>query len=174
MAARRRSSKPSQPQSGMEAGDCKFRGPNRRQCHWRRNEGLLRRPARTKRPVQKLHRRDLKIQGGDSIWHLNTNEPAVQNYMPRPGRHTGRVVRVRDRYAGGDYTVFFTNTQTASAGTQPHFTRRTASAGAPRLRCLAAYPHPNLAASGRALPPADLRVAGQNPHRRGTATPFPG
>jgi hypothetical protein len=36
-----------------------------------------------------------KIQARDRIWHLNTNEAAVQNYTPGPALVPQRLVRVR-------------------------------------------------------------------------------
>ena len=41
-----------------------------------------------------------KIQAGDRVWHLNMNEPAVQNYTPGPALIPRGLVRVRDCSAG--------------------------------------------------------------------------
>lgn len=53
-----------------------------------------------------------KIQAGDRIWHLNTNEPAVQNYSPGPALVPGFWFEYEILVQGNDYTVFLTNTQT--------------------------------------------------------------
>jgi choline dehydrogenase-like flavoprotein len=53
-----------------------------------------------------------KIQAGDRIWHLNTNEPAVQNYAPGPALVPGVWFEYEIVALGDDYTVFLTNTQT--------------------------------------------------------------
>jgi choline dehydrogenase-like flavoprotein len=53
-----------------------------------------------------------KIQAGDRIWHLNRNEPAVQNYVPGPALAPGVWFEYEIAVQGDDYTVFLTNTQT--------------------------------------------------------------
>jgi Domain of Unknown Function (DUF1080)/GMC oxidoreductase len=53
-----------------------------------------------------------KIQAGDRIWHLNTNEPAVQNYAPGPPLIPGTWFEYEIVVQGNNYTVFLTNTQT--------------------------------------------------------------
>jgi len=53
-----------------------------------------------------------KIQAGDRIWHMNTNEPAVQNYTPGPALVPGVWFEYEIVVQGDDYTVFLTNTQT--------------------------------------------------------------
>jgi hypothetical protein len=53
-----------------------------------------------------------KIQAGDRIWHMNTNEPAVQNYMPGPALIPGVWFEYEIVVQGTNYTVFLTNTQT--------------------------------------------------------------
>ena len=53
-----------------------------------------------------------KIQAGDRIWHLNINEPAVQNYTPGPPLVPGVWFEYEIVVQGDDYTVFLTNTQT--------------------------------------------------------------
>jgi hypothetical protein len=53
-----------------------------------------------------------KIQAGDRIWHLNTNEPAVQNYTPGPVLVPGVWFEYEIIVQGDDYKVFLTNTQT--------------------------------------------------------------
>jgi hypothetical protein len=53
-----------------------------------------------------------KIQAGDRIWHLNTNEPTVQNYTPGPSLIPGIWFEYEIVVQGNDYTVFLTNTQT--------------------------------------------------------------
>jgi choline dehydrogenase-like flavoprotein len=53
-----------------------------------------------------------KIQAGDRIWHLNSNEPAVQNYTPGPALMPGVWFEYEIAVQGDNYTVFLTNTQT--------------------------------------------------------------
>jgi hypothetical protein len=53
-----------------------------------------------------------KIQAGDRIWHMNTNEPAVQNYTPGPALIPGVWFEYEIVVQGTNYTVFLTNTQT--------------------------------------------------------------
>jgi hypothetical protein len=53
-----------------------------------------------------------KIQAGDRIWHMNTNEPAVQNYTPGPPLIPGVWFEYEIVVQADDYTVFLTNTQT--------------------------------------------------------------
>jgi len=53
-----------------------------------------------------------KIQAGDRIWHLNTNEPAVQSYTPGPALVPGIRFEYEINVQGDRYTVFLTNLQT--------------------------------------------------------------
>lgn len=53
-----------------------------------------------------------KIQAGDRIWHLNTNEPAVQTYTPGPFLVPGVWFEYEIIVQGDDYKVFLTNVQT--------------------------------------------------------------
>jgi hypothetical protein len=53
-----------------------------------------------------------KIQAGDRIWHLNSNEPTVQNYTPGPALLPGVWFEYEIAVQGDNYTVFLTNTQT--------------------------------------------------------------
>jgi hypothetical protein len=53
-----------------------------------------------------------KIQAGDRIWHLNTNEPTMQNYTPGPPLLPDVWFEYEIVVQGDDYTVFLTNTQT--------------------------------------------------------------
>jgi hypothetical protein len=53
-----------------------------------------------------------KIQAGDRVWHLNMNEPAVQNYTPAPALIPGVWFEYEIVVQGDDYSVFLTNTQT--------------------------------------------------------------
>jgi hypothetical protein len=53
-----------------------------------------------------------KIQAGDRVFHLNFNEPAVQNYTPGPPLVPGVWFEYEIVVQGNDYTVFLTNTQT--------------------------------------------------------------
>jgi choline dehydrogenase-like flavoprotein len=52
-----------------------------------------------------------KIQAGDRVWHLNMNEPAVQNYTPGPPLVPNVWFEYEIVVQGDDYTVFLTNTQ---------------------------------------------------------------
>ena len=52
-----------------------------------------------------------KIQAGDRIWHLNSNEPAVQTYTPGPQLVPGVWFEFEIVVQGNDYTVFLTDTQ---------------------------------------------------------------
>lgn len=53
-----------------------------------------------------------KIPAGDRIWHMNTNEPATQNYSPGPQLVPGVWFEYEIVVQGNQYTVFLTNTQT--------------------------------------------------------------
>ena len=53
-----------------------------------------------------------KIQAGDRVWHLNFNEPAVQQYTPGPALVPGVWFEYEVTVQGEDYTVFLTNVQT--------------------------------------------------------------
>ncbi len=53
-----------------------------------------------------------KIQAGDRVWHLNFNEPAVQNYTPGPALVPGVWFEYEIVVQGNDYTVFLTNIET--------------------------------------------------------------
>jgi len=53
-----------------------------------------------------------KIQASDRVWHLNFNEPAVQNYTPGPALVPGVWFEYEITVQGNNYTVFLTNTQT--------------------------------------------------------------
>jgi hypothetical protein len=55
-----------------------------------------------------------KIQAGDRIWHLNMNEPTVQNYTPGPPLIPGIWFEYEIVAQGDNYTVFLTNTQTGA------------------------------------------------------------
>ena len=55
-----------------------------------------------------------KIQAGDRIWHLNTNEPAVQNYTPGPPLIPGIWFEYEIVVQADNYTVFLTNTATGA------------------------------------------------------------
>ena len=52
-----------------------------------------------------------KFQAGDRVWHLNFNEPAVQNYIPGPSLVPGVWFEYEIIVQGDDYTVFLTNSQ---------------------------------------------------------------
>jgi choline dehydrogenase-like flavoprotein len=53
-----------------------------------------------------------KIQAGDRIWHLNTNEPAIQQYTPGPPLVPNVWFEFEIVVHGDDYSVFLTNTAT--------------------------------------------------------------
>jgi hypothetical protein len=53
-----------------------------------------------------------KIQAGDRIWHLNTNEPAVQAYTPGPLLVPNAWFEYEIVVNGDDYTVDLSNTAT--------------------------------------------------------------
>jgi hypothetical protein len=53
-----------------------------------------------------------KIQAGDRIGHLNTNEPVVQTYTPGAALVPGVWFEYEIVAQGDDYTVFLTNVQT--------------------------------------------------------------
>lgn len=55
-----------------------------------------------------------KIQAGDRIWHLGTNEPAVQDYTPGPALVPGVWFEYEIAVQGDDYKVFLTNLQTGA------------------------------------------------------------
>ena len=55
-----------------------------------------------------------KIQAGDRVWHLNMNEPAVQNYTPTPGLTPGVWYEYEIAVQGDNYTVFLTNVETGN------------------------------------------------------------
>src|SRR5215212_1888032 len=54
-----------------------------------------------------------KIQAGDRVWHLNTNEPSVQNYTPGPALVPGVWFEYETVVQGNDCKVFLTNLQTS-------------------------------------------------------------
>ena len=53
-----------------------------------------------------------KIQAGDRVWHLNFNEPTVQQYTPGPALVPGVWFEYEIACVGHDCAVFLTNTQT--------------------------------------------------------------
>jgi choline dehydrogenase-like flavoprotein len=70
-----------------------------------------------------------KIQAGDRIWHLNTNEPAVQNYTPGPPLIPGIWFEYEIAVQGNNYTVFLTNTQNGARTQTTSFTNTDAERG---------------------------------------------
>ena len=52
-----------------------------------------------------------KIQAGDRIWHLNSNEPVAQTYRSGPQLVPGVWFEYEIVVQGNDYTVFLTDTQ---------------------------------------------------------------
>ena len=82
-----------------------------------------------------------KIQAGDRIWHLNTNEPAVQSYMPGPALVPGVWFEYEIVVQGDDYTVFLTNLQSGQRTQTSHFINTDVSRGrAPG--CIGIQPYP--------------------------------
>jgi Domain of Unknown Function (DUF1080)/GMC oxidoreductase len=70
-----------------------------------------------------------KIQAGDRIWHLNRNEPAVQNYTPGPALIPGIWFEYEIIVQGDNYTVFLTNTQTGERRQTTSFVNTDAERG---------------------------------------------
>ena len=70
-----------------------------------------------------------KIQAGDRIWHLNRNEPAVQNYTPGPPLIPGIWFEYEIMVQGDNYTVFLTNTQTGARAQTTSFQNTDAERG---------------------------------------------
>ena len=82
-----------------------------------------------------------KIQAGDRIWHLNTNEPAIQSYMPGPALVPGVWFEYEIVVQGDDYTVFLTNLQSGQRTQTSHFINTDVSRGrAPG--CIGIQPYP--------------------------------
>jgi choline dehydrogenase-like flavoprotein len=82
-----------------------------------------------------------KIQAGDRIWHLNRNEPAVQNYTPGPLLIPGIWFEYEIVVQGNDYTVFLTNTQTGERKQTTSFHNTDAERGrSPGFIGLQVYP----------------------------------
>jgi 3-keto-disaccharide hydrolase/GMC oxidoreductase len=82
-----------------------------------------------------------KIQAGDRIWHLNTNEPAVQNYTPGPPLIPGIWFEYEIVVQGDNYTVFLTNTQTGERKQTTSFQNTDAERGrAPGFIGVQSYP----------------------------------
>lgn len=53
-----------------------------------------------------------KIQAGDRVWHLNFNEPALQNYTPGPALVPGVWFEYEIEVQDNSYKVFLTNIDT--------------------------------------------------------------
>ena len=82
-----------------------------------------------------------KIQAGDRIWHLNINEPAVQNYTPGPALVPGVWFEYEIVVQGDDYTVFLTNMQTGERRRRQSFHNTDAERGrSPGFIGIQAYP----------------------------------
>jgi len=82
-----------------------------------------------------------KIQAGDRVWHMNFNEPTVQQYTPGPSL----VPRVWFEYEiivhDNDYSVFLTNTQNGVRQKTTAFHNTDAERGrAPGFIGLQSYP----------------------------------
>ena len=70
-----------------------------------------------------------KIQAGDRVWHLNMNEPAVQNYTPGPALIPSVWFEYEIVVQGDKYTVFLTNTQTGERKQTTSFQNNDAERG---------------------------------------------
>jgi hypothetical protein len=82
-----------------------------------------------------------KIQAGDRVWHLNFNEPAVQNYTPGPALVPGVWFEYEITVQGNKYTVFLTNTQTGVRQQTTSFQNTDGERGrAPGFIGIQAYP----------------------------------
>jgi hypothetical protein len=82
-----------------------------------------------------------KIQAGDRVWHLNFNEPAVQNYTPGPALVPGVWFEYEIAVQGNNYTVFLTNTQTGVRQQTTSFQNTDGERGrAPGFLGVQAYP----------------------------------
>lgn len=82
-----------------------------------------------------------KIQAGDHVWHLNINEPAVQNYTPGPMLVPGVWFEYEIIVQGDDYTVFLTNTETSERKRTTKFTNTDGERGrAPGFIGIQVYP----------------------------------
>lgn len=82
-----------------------------------------------------------KIQAGDRVWHLNVNEPTVQEYTPGPALVPGVWFEYEIAVVGNDYTVFLTNTQTGQRQQTTSFHNTDGERGhAPGLIGIQAYP----------------------------------
>lgn len=74
-----------------------------------------------------------KIQAGDRVWHLNFNEPAVQNYTPGPALVPNIWFEYEIVVQADDYTVFLTNLQNGQRRARQFFITQTASADVDRV-----------------------------------------
>jgi hypothetical protein len=82
-----------------------------------------------------------KIQAGDRVWHLNFNEPAVQNYTPGPALVPGVWFEYEITVQGNNYTVFLTNAQTGVRQQTTSFQNTDGERGrAPGFIGIQAYP----------------------------------
>jgi len=82
-----------------------------------------------------------KIQAGDRVWHLNFNEPTVQNYTPGPPLVPGVWFEYEIVAQGDDYTVFLTNLDTRERKQTTSFHNTDTDRGrAPACIGIQAYP----------------------------------
>lgn len=87
-----------------------------------------------------------KIQAGDRVWHLNFNEPAVQNYTPGPALVPGVWFEYEIEVQGNNYTVFLTNIQTGVRQQTTSFANTDGErGGAPGFIGIQVYPGSTLA-----------------------------
>lgn len=72
-----------------------------------------------------------KIQAGDRVWHLNFNEPTVQNYTPGPPLVPGDWFEYEIKVANDLYTVKLTNLRTNASGQTTSFQNTDGERGKP-------------------------------------------
>ena len=82
-----------------------------------------------------------KIPAGDRVWHLNQNEPTVQDYTPGPPLRPGVWFEYEIAVQGNDYTVWLTNVQTGERRRTTSFHNTDGERGrTPGLIGVQAYP----------------------------------
>lgn len=86
-----------------------------------------------------------KIQAGDRVWHLNINEPAVQQYTPGPPLIPGVWFEYEIVVQGDDYTVFLTNVETGVRTRTTTFHNTDGERGRGGLIGVQAYPNNTVA-----------------------------
>jgi hypothetical protein len=87
-----------------------------------------------------------KIQAGDRIWHLNTNEPAIQQYTPGPPLVPGHWFEYEIDVNGDTYVVKLTDLDTGASTVTSRFTNTDVERGrAPGFIGIQVYPGSTLA-----------------------------